>query len=457
MIHPKIFGFLSFLVLLLPRLVQAQAVFELSLKDAESQALAKSPQLEALGASVDAAHELAGAQYAALYPRLAFNANYTYIANVPTVALPINIPGVGSPSITFGSNNNYSFGPTLNYTIWDTFSTRDAYHGADLMAQAREQDRVGARRQLLLTVRDAYMRLQLALEELRLLGSSLELSQQQNRDIEANFKAGAATQLDRVDSQRDVLSYRLQLSQKQAEVGSDLKDLMTLTRAQAPANSETYERPGPPGVAGVSLTIKLDTLEDSLREALAWKLQAPDENLPSLRGQQLQAESAEHQASSQMDMLYPSLQLSANAVVEYPNQILLQTTEQATVTVALSLPLFEMDRTRHLAGEKRKEAEAARLNREQTQIDADRDYAKAREQLQALKTQRELSTSDVQHSEEAAALYYKSYKGGKNNLIDVQSANNRALTSKVNAARINAQILAQIFTLRSLSSEGNSP
>ena len=67
--------------------------------------------------------------------------------------------------------------------------------------------------------------------------------------------------------------------------------------------------------------------------------------------------------------------------------------------------------------------------------------------------QRKIAADDVQHSADAARLYYQSYKGGKNTLIDVQSANNRALTSKVNATRIDAQLLNQIYQLRALSGQ----
>lgn len=59
-------------------------------------------------------------------------------------------------------------------------------------------------------------------------------------------------------------------------------------------------------------------------------------------------------------------------------------------------------------------------------------------------------------SEEAAKLYYSSYKAGKNNLIDVQIANNQALQAKVGAARIDAQILNQLILLNALSGEQNT-
>jgi outer membrane protein len=423
------------------------ARFELTLKDAENRALNTSNQLKALYSDKDAATEQADAQYSALLPSLTLDAGYHYVTNVPNLTLPI--PGVNE-SFPFGSHNNYTVGPTLRYTLWDTGQARDAYHGLDLLAQSREEDRKTGELQLVLNVRSAYLRVQLALEELRLLNSSLELSRAQNRDIESNFRGGAATRLDRVDSQRDVINYELQFEQKQSEVAVDLKDLLALIQVTPEGN---LSKPTPPGVdakdAGIELD--LDPLRESLQQAAQWTFTPPNESQPQLKSQELLIESSEKQAESQKAGLYPTVQLSANASIQYPNEIFLESVEQNTFAVSFSMPLFEGSRTRHLAAEKLKEAEAARFNREQVRINLDRDYEKALEQLQSLKAQQKLAVDDVQRSQDSARLYYQSYKGGKINLIDVQSANNRALTAQVNAARIDAQLLNQLFILRSIS------
>lgn len=422
------------------------AIFQMSQIDAEHKALENSNELKAYAATAAAAEQHADSQFASLYPRLTLDGSYQYNTHVPEVSLPF--PGI--PPIQFGAHDNYSVGPTLSYTLWDTGSVRDSYRGFDLTAQARMEDKRNAELQLLLSVRTAYLRLQLALEELRLLNSSLELSRAQNRDIESNYRAGAATKLDRVDSQRDVINYELQFEQKQAEVETDLKDLVALVQVPAPDN---LARPGPPGIPGVDLALQVDTLDQSLAHAASWKFSPPDERQPSIRSQALQAAAAEHAAQSQKATLYPTLLASASAKIEYPDEINLNTIEQNTFMLSLSMPLFEANRTSHLVAENRQQAEAARFNERQTQINLQRDFEKAERQLQSLRQQQKLSILDVARSEDAARLYYQSYRGGKINLIDVQSANNRALTAKVNAARINAQMLSQIFNLKAISGE----
>ena len=184
--------------------------FELTLRDAEKQSLQASNQLKSALSTQAAASEQADAGYANLWPRLSLEGTYRYVTTVPTVQLPI--PGI--PPLQFGANSNYSIGPTLSYQFWDTGSTRSAYHSLVKLAEARKEDQRNAELQLLMSVRMAYVRVQLALEQMRLVSDSLNLARAQNRDIEVNFRAGASSKLDWVNSQREVLSYQLQFKRE---------------------------------------------------------------------------------------------------------------------------------------------------------------------------------------------------------------------------------------------------
>jgi outer membrane protein TolC len=291
---------------------------------------------------------------------------------------------------------------------------------------------------------------QLALEEERLLNDSLALARKQDRDIEANFRAGAATKLDSLEAAREVLSYQLQFEQKQSEVASDFKSLLALIVGPQPPN---VARAGPKGVPNLQMELDFDPLERSLNEASAWAAQAPTDEQPALKSQELLKRSAERMADGEKAAIYPTLQFTASAMYQYPDQINLQAVEQNSLVVSLSMPIFEGDRTRHLAAEQSKQAAAAAFNREQARVSLDRDYATSVDALQSLRAQQKMAELDVERSAETARLYYESYRGGKINLIDVQSANNRALLSKVNAARIDAQALAQVYGLQAISGE----
>jgi outer membrane protein TolC len=279
------------------------------------------------------------------------------------------------------------------------------------------------------------------------VNDSLKLAEAQNHDITTNYHAGAASRLELVDSERDVLTYQLQFQQRQADLSSALKDLLALTD-EHPAD---VSRPGPPDVRNVSLILNLDHLSKSLAELGAWSFSAPDENQPQIHSQELQAQASELLAVSQKDGLYPTVQVQARASIDYPNGVVLQHVEQNTFSVNLSMPLFEADHTRHLAAEHYKEAESARFRKEQLSTDLHRDFLRAQQMLDNLREQQKVAGQNVVSSQESARLYYASYRAGKINLTDVLSANLRALQSKVDAARIDAQILNQIIILKSIS------
>ncbi len=422
------------------------ATFELSLKSAETRSIDTSDQIKSLDSSSQAAIEAAKASNISLYPTLSFKADYFYLTNIPTLVLPVQ----GHPGFPMGTHDNYGFGPALTYTLWDSGANWNTYKSANLQAVARDEDKKAATLNLLMLTRASYVRLQLASEELRLLYSSLELARAQFHDIKANFRAGAASKLDQVDAERDVINYGLQFEQKQAEVTADLKDLLALIREPAP---QDVSKPGPAGVPEISLLLKLDSQDALLNDSRFLQYSPPDEKQPMLRSLEIQAESLDHSAESEKGKYFPKVDLSATAMWQYPYELLPTTEEQNTFMVSVTIPLSEGLRVNHQVAEKRREAEAIRFNKSQSKVNMDRDYEKAVALITSLRAQQKMSLEDVALSESAAKLYYQSYRAGKINLIDVQSANNRALNAKVNAARTNAQVLNQLFTLNLISGE----
>ena len=427
-------------------------VLELGFREAEKQALASSNRLKAAISDANAVTEQADAQYAALFPRVSLDGNYRYISEVPRLAV-----SPAFPPIQFGAHSNYSIGPALNYTLWDTGTARKSYRGALKLAEARDEDRKNTQLQLLFSVRSSYVRVLLALEELRLVNDTLRLARAQNRDVTSRYQAGAATRLDLVTSGRQTLNYELQFAQRQAALATNLKDLLALVSATGAFDIDRIDRPGPPNVENVSLVLKFDSFQKLLAQENRSEPPPPDGSQPQIQAQSLLSESLELAAASQRALLYPTVQLSAKATLDYPNGPIMERVRQNTVALTLSMPLFEAERARHLAAERVKSAEAAQHRRDQVRLDMERDFTKTRVLLNSLREQQKLAAEDVERSEEAARLFYDSYKAGKVNLTDVQSANVQALQSKVNAARIDAQILDQINALKALSGKEVNP
>lgn len=164
----------------------------------------------------------------------------------------------------------------------------------------------------------------------------------------------------------------------------------------------------------------------------------------------LQSNALKKNAESQRARAYPSVQVSASVNYQRPNVPNPITYWQETFSASLTLPLFLGDPSRAQAAQLRAQADAADFRAAQRQEDVKRDHQKGLDAINNLNEQRKLALLDVRQSEEQARLYYTSYKAGKVNLIDVQNANVQALQAKVNAARIDAQIINQIILLRSL-------
>ena len=443
---------------------------DLTWKQAETQALQTSPRLKASQADVNAAEAEMNSQYATLFPKLTFESSYRYLSVLPTFTL-------GGQSLTFGANSSYSVGPVLSYTLFDGGALRSAYQALKFLSESRIAERESTLRQFVGTVRLAYVRVQLALEEQRLTAEALKVSQSQYEDILRRFRVGAASELDRLSAHREVLALLLVFKQRQAELAGSLEDLIALTGNQGGYSDRDLSSPydhtltAPPDkdMPLATVLVNLDTLEDSLtqfgiapsldQESLSrWanQLNEPNDTDPKLRAQEFLAKASEYSAQTAGGALWPTLQVSAKTSLEYPNGPIAQQIHQNTVAVSLSLPLYEWNRSRYSVEKKLNEAESIQYRREQLALDLKRDWRKAIQLMNSLSNQLTISKETLSEAEKQARLSYSTYRLGRITLTELQAANLRAHESKVQSARITAQLLFQMIQLKTLSAPSAS-
>ena len=431
------------LSLLMSAALQAQIpTLELNLIQAIARAKANSERLKSVNADWHAAKEREATGFTALLPRLTLDGNYHYVSVVPALqAFP------NTPAIQLGAHSNYSIGPTLSYTLWDGGAAHKSYKSSVKASEASREDERVQTAQLVASVKLAYLQTQLGLEQVQLVADSLKLAQAQHKDIANRKKAGAASQLEFLTAQKEVLSYELQFKQQEIDLSASVRDLLALLHE---TRYQDIQHPAPPGFAKASLWLRLDSLEKAEVSEGRHEPTNLDELPPQLKSQDLMAESLDWLAKSATATLYPQLLFSARTSLDYPNGPILQQINQNTLSVGLAMPLYEFNRTQHLAAEKDFEAQATRYRRQQLESDIQRDFAKSKAALVSLRAQQIDAEDSVKQSESLAHLNYEAYRFGNINLTEVQAANLRALQAKVDLARIRAGIIRELILLKTI-------
>jgi adhesin transport system outer membrane protein len=402
----------------------------LTLSEAEQKCRSQSLRLKASAEEQHSASEQAKAQRSALYPKLTLEGMGRYVSEVPTMK-------VGPTVQTMGDNKNYSIGPVLSYTLWDTGAQSKSTKSAEKFADAKESERITTEENILLSTRIAYAQAQLAEQDLKQVTESLELSRTQSRDIDSRFRAGSASRLDSLNAKTDVSNFELRRAQSLAEYSVATAELAAWVGQDYPPDQ--------------TLQFDLDDLEEAAKAIDLSKIGAGPSDHPQLKMQSQLAESSDLAAQAQASQYWPVVTAQAKTTLDYPNGSNLEQINQKTAQVNLTWSLFEWGKTDASVAQKRADAMTFRYRRDQAESDLKRDWAKARARLTSLIEQRETATTNVHQSEEIARLKYDTYKAGRATYLEVQSANLKLLESKVAKARIEAQMLAQYHTLRFLS------
>ena len=431
------------------------AHLKLSLKELVRTALKNSPKLSAAQLAYESSKSEVSALNAAEFPRLGLSGNYFYQTYIPEFSVAPN-----TPQVAFGENNNWSAWATLNWNIWDFRSQHAMTDSATALSDSQNAAYEAAERQIRLGVRLAYFQAQINLEQVRLLGDSLELSKAQFADIEHQAKYGTASKMDRLSAHLEVLNYQRQFWQAQANLAQSLRDLYALVGIPEPANftSPVDARMKDDLPTEVENPTVLLTLDGVLSSKAALQNEAsvpPDDSEPQLKTYAYLADSSRLAADSIRSQLFPKITLSAQAGYENPDEPILQTVQQNIVSVSLNMPLFDWGQIISDSDSKHKQFEAYLKDLDQAKLDMWRDWNKGQDGLRSLEHQQTLNETGVNETKQLAKLTYQAYKAGTTRFLEVQTANVQALNAKVQAIANDIQILMQLSVLSSLAGSNN--
>jgi len=447
--------FLIGMLLVLPLKVMAVGepeTFSITLDDAQKAAEKNSNALQSAQYLLEAAKSQAVSASSSLYPRADLNGNYFYQTHVPTQTL-------GGSATNIGTNDNYSVGPVISYTLFDGGKTINNAKSAHLNAEAKEQDVLSQKRDLAYSVSLTYARVQLYATNLALTMDALKLAQNQSADIDLRFNVGTSSRLDQISAHKEMLNYKLLFHQAQNDLAAALQDLFALIDEKT--KSSLTARPLPAGlesnlpkdVETPTLLIAVDpldntlTIESSQRDSLL----PPGETTPQIKSLSLAAKSSEKTAQSQRGANWPQLNLSAESRTGYPDFISPTSYNNNIFSVGFSLPIWDWEQNSGLADKYLNEAKSQEKKKAQKFTDILRDNTKAADAITSLEDQQEISETASREAEEIARLTYQSYTAGKSTYLEVQSANLKLVQARVNTAEIEYALINRINEMKYLS------
>ncbi|MEK7476221.1 MAG: TolC family protein [Candidatus Coatesbacteria bacterium] len=445
---------LSLLLLVSPA-PAAVPVFSTQLEEAVTAALASSERLRASEHDLAAARERSGAAGSPLWPRISLDASWRYIGVIPEMAI---VPG--RPKVEFGSHDNWSVGPALNWIAWDWGSTYRNWQAAKTLADAKAEDVALIRRQVRLAAAVAYVGVQMAVETVMVLGDSVALASTQYSDISLRLRAGAASRLDVLQAHQAVLARQREFTAARTALGAALQDLLDVTGESAtrydtsfPLDGATAAAP-PPETTPATLVVAPDAIESSVVALEAGAAVAlPDPGHPAVASLARMADAAREAAGGVRASRLPAIAVTGKVSREYPNGPVLEDITQRTFGVSASLPLFEGFRRARAEADQREQARALEARRDGAAADYSRDWRKAQDALAGLRVQRTTNRRAAEEAGELARLTYAAYMTGQARLIEVQTANLGELQARVQETRTKAEMLVQIALIRSLSKE----
>ena len=254
------------LLFLLPNLISAQDIKQMSLEEAINYALDHSLELENARLNIeDAEHQVLERRAAGL-PQVNGSANYQYYYKVPLVPLPesFDLPPGASRQISFQLKNNLNFGIGMNTLLLDG-SYLTALKAARRYKDFAAQEFRTKEKEVKDAVLDAYLPALLIQENLKILDKNITNLERMEKEMSATYDAGFIEQLDvdrvvlslaNLNTEKTNLKRQMELvlnalkftisypMEDQLELSDNLETLMKMHEAESlSAEVDYYSRP----------------------------------------------------------------------------------------------------------------------------------------------------------------------------------------------------------------------
>lgn len=438
------------LLLLCPRLTASAEprTMNLTLQEAEDRAVKTSLHVQIAEAQISAASEALKVQKGSRKPRISLDSNYRYLSETAEASF-------GPATVQFNQHHNYSVGPMLSYELYDGGSDAKAIESVEKFLRAREKEHEGMRLKIILDTRLAYARVQLGIEELRLLDGSIRLVQARLKDSTQRVNLGSASRQDLLAVQREELQLKLRYMQAQDSLAESTRHLGFLigethlpeTLIPVGAHSKRLVQ----GMAAANLIIDLDDMNQTQRRLRNGVGTAPNPSHPRLQALDDLTGAARLAGESRDKEALPKVQAFAKSSYDYPNGPLDEKVWQNSVGVSISMTLYDGGMRQGLAAQKYIEAQASQMQKNQVARDFEEAWRNARNRLESMTEQARFARASIEKAEEEARLAYINFQAGSSNYLEVQRANHQLLEARTTMLRVDSQIVSQLANLNYLS------
>lgn len=407
----------------------------LSFTDAEQMALKNSHVVASQKYTVESAQARAFAQEVKRLPRLDFGASSTFVSKIGEMSLtPLPFER------KVGSNTNWRVGPALNWVVWDTGQIMNKAKSLDKISSAEMELLSNDRRQVLLNTRIAYINVQLAKAQLVLVRSALDLARFQYSVVSQKKEAGTTDLFDLTVAHQEVVDHEKELEQATGNLAVAKRGLTAVLGYDA--EQEDMNK------------LDVEPIDSVLKRLLPRStLPVIVEEHPEVKALADKQHSSELEAKSVSAKHWPEVTMMGTSTFEYPNLGVNQTIQQNKLVLGLGVPILDWGLISKQVKSYKYEAHSTGEQKEQTMIDLARRTAEIRENIQTCKSLRIANARAVKDAVEVAKLSYDSYQIGRIIFLDVQRANVKALSVKIDAATNDANLAAQISNLLFLAED----
>jgi outer membrane protein len=369
----------------------------LTLADAEKIAIQNHPQIQAASFIASAAAARVRQVRSAYYPQAYGSLTGVDAENNSRIAAG----GLNNPIIF----ERYSNGVTVGQLVTDFGRTHELVKSSNYQAQARQEDVVTTRADVLLQVDQAYFGLLKAQSELRVAEKTVNTRQLVSDQVSALAKNKLKSGLDVSFANVDLAQAQLLLLQAQNDLQAASADLSTALGYAAPRTFQLAEEPTPTTPPG--------DLAQLLQQAL--------QNRPELISQRLDVNSAKSYATAERDLWFPTITAVGTAgLTPYGADQLAP--RYAAAGFNVNIPLFNG----HLYGALRSEAESQAQAQQQylraLQDRVVRDVQKAWLNVNSGYQRLSLTEQLLKNAMQALDLAQERYKLGLSSIIELSQA-----------------------------------